>query len=64
MWIDPTYTEIKSRPLGSYDLTIAKTTYRGYDTYHLSYGGTLEQCEAEWRKYVRCINKNNRKKAR
>lgn len=56
MWYDPTYTEIKSRSLGSYDLTIAKTTHiDGFDTYHLSYGcsrmfsGTLKQCEPSGR---------------
>lgn len=69
MWNDPTYQLVKEDT--SRDLSIAKTTDRyGFDIYHLIYGcvrqmsGTLTECEMEWRKYVRCINKNKKKKAR
>jgi hypothetical protein len=69
MWIDPTYTVVKEMNIGHRDLSIVKTTDEdGFDTYHLIFGclrtfsGTLSQCESEWRKHVRCINKNNKKK--
>ena len=68
MWNDPTYLLVREN--ASRDLSIAKTTdENGFDTYHLIYGcmrqmsGTLAECEAEWKKYVRCINKNNKKES-
>lgn len=71
MWRDNTYTVVKEKNIGHRDLSIVKTTDEdGYDTYHFVFGclrqfsGTLEECEAEWRKYVRCINRNDKKKAR
>lgn len=67
MWNDPTYQLVKED--NSRDLSIAKTTDEsGLDTYHLTYGcvrqisGTLTKCESEWKRYVRCINKNKKKK--
>jgi hypothetical protein len=69
MWNDPTYQLVKEDT--ARDLSIAKTTdENGFETYHLTFGcirqksGTLTECEAEWRKYIRFINKNNKKKAR
>jgi hypothetical protein len=71
MWNDPTYTVVKEKNVRGRDLSIVKTTdENGFDIYHLVFGclrhfsGTLEQCEAEWRKYVGCINKNDKKKVR
>ena len=71
MWNDPTYQEIKRRNFGWSDLSIVKTTDKnGFDTFHLVRGcvrqmsGTLAECEAEWNKYVRFINNNDKKNAR
>ena len=70
MWIDSTYKEVKRRRFGWRDLALVKTTDKaGFDTYHLVYGcvrqksGSLEDCESEWRKYVGCINRNDKRKA-
>lgn len=71
MWNDSTHQEIKRRNFGWCDLSIVKTTdENGFDTFHLVCGcvrqmsGTLSECEAELNKYVRFINKNNKKNAR
>ena len=71
MWNDQTYQEIKRSNFGWRDLSIVKTTdENGFSTFHLVYGcvrqmsGTLSECEAEWNRYVRFINKSNKKNAR
>ena len=70
MWIDSTYKELKRVKFGWRDLALVKTTDEaGLDTYHIVYGcirqksGSLADCESEWKKYVRCINKNNKKES-
>ena len=71
MWIDSTHKVDREKMIGHRDLAIVKTTdENGFDTFHIVFGclrsfsGSLEQCEAEWKKYVRCINKNLKKKER